>query len=445
MLKIGSIADLKIRKSDFWVFYLFLLFTTELWAFDLFGGNMRIYYLVNIALLCFMGYRFQRLINNYIMRNLLLFCGVLLISNLFSTNLKGSMAATISLILNITGAFIVYLILNSQKISSGKFIKALEDVLMISLLFGLFALLVFRFTGYRLAFTDVGKTQLSQFQIAGFRTEANTHGKLACFATAYCIPFILRGKADIKKKILFCTAVLTLVISPTRAATYALIAAVIVLLLFYVKEGQTNLVVQKIIIAFVIGVAIYIIFSSGIIKTGGYSLEKLQNFFVFGVSELKEDGSGGFRLEAISSGLKFWLQSPQTFLFGVGFGQTFAFLQAGEVFTRTGGTEFITLLSGAGIFTAIAWVNTIWCVYKSMSDAAHSLKYLGEDFLATLAESMMTIIVYILTIGFTSGTMYVPECWIGFGLAAYIHYLMKAVKEEKGKNEKDRSNYFKLQ
>lgn len=140
-------------------------------------------------------------------------------------------------------------------------------------------------------------------------------------------------------------------------------------------------------------------------------------------------------MEAISSGLKFWLQSPLTFLFGVGFGQTYAYLQAGEVFTRTGGTEFITLLSGTGVFTAAAWIITVWYTFKIMAGTAHSLKRDNEDFFATVAESMMTIIVYIFTIGFTSGTMYVPECWIAFGIAAYIHFWRKAFKAERGKNE----------
>ncbi|WP_294143728.1 O-antigen ligase [uncultured Clostridium sp.] len=432
MLDIVSFNDLKIRKSDFWVLYLFLLFTTELWAFTLFGGNMRIYYFVNFILFCCMGHGFKRLIDNCIMRNMLLFCGILLVSNIFSTDLKGSMAATVSLFLNVIGAFIIYLVLNSGKISFTKFMKYFDHVLLLCLLFGLFALALFRFTGYKLAFTEVGKTQLSQFQIAGFRTEANTHGKLACFAAAYSIPFMLRENANAEKKILFCASVLTLVISPTRAATYALLAAIIVLLIFYIREGQSNLVMKKIFVALMIGTVIYIFLSCKIIKIGGYSLEKLQNFFVFGASELREDGSGGFRLEAISSGLKFWLQSPLTFLFGVGFGQTYAYLQAGEVFTRTGGTEFITLLSGTGVFTAAAWIITIWCTFKLMAGTAHSLKRDNEDFFATVAESMMTIIVYIFTIGFTSGTMYVPECWIAFGIAAYIHFWRKAFMAEGG-------------
>jgi hypothetical protein len=425
-----GLRTIKISKGTLWTLYILIIFTTELFSFKLLGGSMRIYYLLNFFILLKFTPMFRKLFNNQITQKLIIFCIVLIAVNLFSINIIGSISASLSLMLNVIGAFVAFFILTTEKVSFEKFINSLEIALLINLLFGLFTLVLYQTTGIELGFTEVAKIQLSQFQIAGFRTEANTHGKLACFVVAYCIPFVINQQADKSKKWLFALAVITLVISPTRAATYALIVAIMVLVLGYLGNKKLDFLIKRFFIFIFIVLLVYSLFVFKIIDIGGYSLEKLNNFFVFSYAELNQDGSGGFRLESILEGLRLWSQNAETIFFGVGFGQTYSYLQLDQIYTRAGGTELITLLSGAGLITVLLWCNVVFSAIKQniynikLFEERNNLKY------KLLSESMLTVLVYIFTIGFTSGTMYVPECWLTFGLAAYLSVIAKNTKKE---------------
>lgn len=405
---------MKIRKNIIWKLYIWILFTTEIISFN-FIGNLRLYYLLTFFVLFLFCRILYRIIENKILNKLLLFLSFLIFTALLSSYTKGALASIISLGLNIATAFSVYLILTTKKLSEEEFLYTLENVLLFNVVYGLVSLIIYRISGFTIWGSSNSAIQLQGMQIAGLRTEANTHGKLCCYCVAYCIPFAILKKIDKRKKLLLVLSLITLIVSPTRSATYALLTAVILFLaylLYYRKGTKVIKLVMNVVILFGI---VMVLVNTQIIKIEGYSLTKLTNFFLTDIDSIKADGSGGFRFASFEAAMNLWKQNIKTVLFGFGYNQAIGTLQNGTVETVLSGVEAMGVLLGGGILSLTGYIFSYVYAIKCCLEKAKGV--ICEEKLQLY--SILTCLVLSFVLSFTSASMYVPETWVSFGLLAY--------------------------
>ena len=402
---------LKIKKDILWKIYYVIIFTTELISFR-FIGNLRLYYVVGLLYLFPFIPQFKKLIRNQVTGSLLLFIFVLFITSIFSSSFGGALSATISLSLNIITAFVTYFVLCNKKISVSDFFILLEKLMLLCIVFGLITWILSK-AGINITFNKVNSFQILNDQIAAFRTEANTHGKLCCYAVAYCVPFLLSKKMDIRKWILLIVSVLTLLISPTRSATYALLMASFIYSLILIKRGFSTRVIKAFLFAIVIVSAIPIVMNTGILSSAGYSMSKLNNFFFTNISDVGNDYSGSFRMESLYAALDIWTSNTKNMILGVGLNQAKVSLQNNSVNTVAAGVEIVGLLVSGGVVTVITW---LYVVYISIRKICRITNMNNNP----LLHSILICAFYIFIIEIISGDFYVPETWITFGVIACL-------------------------
>ena len=400
---------MKIKANVIWKIYYLIIFTTELISFE-FIGNLRLYYIVSLFYFFPFIRQGKKLVKNKVTNSLFLFISVLLFISLFSSSIGGSLSGVISLSLNIITAFVTYFVLCNKKLSLNDLFNTLEKIMLFCMIFGLITWVLSKF-GINITLNKINSFQILNDQIAAFRTEANTHGKLCCYAVAYCIPFLTFKKMNRRRWFITITAIATLLISPTRSATYAVILATGIFFAILIKRGKGNRIIKIFALAIVMIAAVPILMQSGLISTTGYSFSKLNNFFVT-FSEAKNDYSGSFRIESLYAAIDIWTSNLKTIIMGVGYNQAKVSLQGGKVDTVAAGTQIVGLLVSGGVLSIFAWISVIITTAKKV------VRVSANDNPITYA--MLVCFFYIIIIEFISADFFVPETWITFGVIAFL-------------------------
>lgn len=408
-----------IKKNILWKIYIILLFVTDTLSFKMFGGNMRYYYLLS-AIIVFMFIKcWNDIFNTKTYRTTILFLISLGVAAMLSHNISGATAAMISLTLNILSGASIYFILRSRRIEYDEFYNFLEKMFIFLVYSGLFMYIVYATMGINLGINNTGILQLTNSQIAGFRQEANAHGKLICYILSYCIPFLILGKVNKQIRILLVGCIATLIVSPTRSATYALLIAISFALVYYLRSRYAAKIFKSLIVV-IAGVFLFLYLTmNGIINLGEYSTIKLNNFFLTNIYDISKDGSGAFRIESLMAALDIWLQNKKTIMFGVGYNQTNVVLQNGTVNTVASGVEAIGLLAGGGLISFCTWLAMIIASLRSILTSISILRKKNIESQFPHVISLFVAVLYLFFIEFISGAFYVPETWITFGLIAF--------------------------
>jgi O-antigen ligase len=349
----------------------------------------------------------------------------LIISSLMSYSINAAFNSSLYLLLNMMGAFAVFLILLNKKVTLEQFQNLIYWILLVNVIFGLIQILLFKFTGISIGLGNNYNGQLTISQIPGFRAEANTHGKLVCFGILFCIPPMIRNFKQKKYRTLFMLLLLTSIISPTRSATYAMLIAVIVLMLWFIKQKLLSRMMTIMFGAFFgVGILVFMV-SSGLINVSGYSATKLDNFFLLNIDDLNNDGSSGFRLKSLTDAFDLWNESIKNRIIGVGYGQAYANVQ-GAGFIRIGGNDFTSILVGTGLIGVLAYLFLFIIQANVLKIGARSSLAKWHKI---FCEQLMFINIYFLVISFLSGCTQTPEIWMTFGISAYISFCNKYRKD----------------
>lgn len=383
--------------------------------FDVLGGTFRIYFACSLLIIFIL---IKWLSNVLCVNNLLIlviFLAYILFTAIFSDYMLGAVKSSLFLILNSLTAFATFTMIYSGVLTELKFAEVLRKLLVISIVFGLFQFVLYRFTGNGIGFSPTTATQqLSVGQIPGFRTEANTHGKLVAWSIIFSLPPIINGVNRSKYRNLLFLAVITLVISMTRSALYAMLITMLIMTLWYLwhKGVYSFFKIAPLVLALVL--VVWIFSSSGLFGDLNYSLHKLNNLFLLTADSLKSDGSASYRLSSLKTGIEIWGQSFSTKLFGVGYGQTWATLSGMIGETRTGATDIISILAGAGIIGLGLFVLLNLQTWKLVIKTIQ----ICSDNRRVFAEQILFCSIYGFCIGFFSGSIQNPEFWIAIGCSA---------------------------
>ena len=404
-----------VKRNILWKLYIVVLFTTELISFN-FYGNLRLYYIVNFFVLFLFSKLIGKALSKKVLFGLFLFVFSLLFTSVFSDSMVGSISSVISLNFNIMTAFTIYLILSQKKITINEFYDLIEKVFLVNVVYGILSLILYRAAGINISLNPGTAFQIKGFQIPGLRTEANTHGKLCCYAVAYCFPFLIMNRMDKQKKVLLSLALLTLIVSPTRSATYALLIAIFCFLIYLMARGYSGKVVKILFAIITVFGFVSVLISSGILKIEGYSLTKLNSFFITSKKAAMQDGSGVFRMESLMAAFDIWTQSFKTLLLGVGYNQAIVSLQNNTVKTVASGVEVMGLLVGGGLLSLLTLIIAVFIAIKAVCFMLNRATSHNQCVLS----SLFICLIFSFSMSCISGSFYVPETWMTFGIIAYF-------------------------
>ena len=414
---------MRIKRNILWKLYIVILFTTELISFNIYG-NLRLYYIVNVFVLFLFSRLIGKALSKKVLFSLILFVLSLLFTSVFSDSMIGSIRSVISLNFNIMIAFTIYLILSQKKITINEFYDLIEKVFLVNVVYGIVSLLLYRVAGINISLNPGTAFQIKGFQIPGLRTEANTHGKICCYAVAYCFPFLIMNRMDKQKKFLLYLSLLTLVVSPTRSATYALLIAIFCFLIYLMAKGYSGKVVKILFVILTVFGLASVLISSGIVKIEGYSLTKLNSFFITSKEAAMQDYSGAFRMESLMAAFDIWTQSLKTFLLGVGYNQAVVVLQNNTVKTVASGVEAMGLLVGGGLLSLLTLIIAVFTAIK----AVYFMLNRSTSRNQCVLSSLFICLIFSFSMSCISGSFYVPETWMTFGIIAYYsetYYLLE--------------------
>lgn len=408
-----------VKNRPYW-FYMGMIaapFFLEMVYFTILGGTFRIGFLCSCVIIFLWIKNLTEIMTAPNMRSLTIMFIYFLVTAFLSSYMSGAFKSTLFLILNAAIGYAVCILLVNEYFLLEEFEEILRIILFVCIAFGLIQYLIYRFSGIGIGFNTLqAQQQLAMGQIPGFRTEANTHGKLVCWTIIFCLPPIINCSKNAKQyKFLLVLSILTLALSMTRSASYGMIITIIVMLIWYTLQGRSNNSMRIILLGLVAVGVILVIISSGILGDSSYSLYKLQNMFITNVDEVKSDGSGSFRFDSFIAAYEIWNQSIKTRLFGVGYGQAWATIKGLATETRAGGNDIMSVLAGGGIIGEILF---IWTNIRTWKAAAIATK--GEHNI--FAEQMMFCAIYGFMICFFSGILQCPEYWISLGCIAALWY-----------------------
>ncbi len=149
----------------------------------------------------------------------------------------------------------------------------------------------------------------------------------------------------------------------------------------------------KYIIAFgVIGVLVVTIVTNFLIDADSYSAAKLNNFFITSLKEASNDGSGSFRLESFKAAYEIWTESLKTTLFGVGYGQAYASLQGGTIYTIVGGNDVMSMLTSIGFF---GYLSFLFIYFKVIRLCLRIRRIMSKDQQISIWTEKVIFLIYL--------------------------------------------------
>lgn len=392
-------------------------FVLELVYFNIMGGTFRIGFFCSLIVIVLWSKVLINVISISNIRILIILFIYMLCSSFMSTQTIEAIKSSLFLILNSMIGFAACILLCIDMYSEHEMSELIRKIITICIAFGLIQYIVYRFTGVALGInTSSAMMQLSVGQIPGFRTEANTHGKLICWAVIFCLPPIINKAANSQKyKNLMIISLINLVLSMTRSATYAVVLTLSIMIIWYTFTGRADKSWRIILLGIVALGVILVVLNSGMLEGSSYSLYKLQNLFLTNVSDITNDASGNFRFNSFTTAFEMWNQSWKTRLVGVGYGQTWSTILGVDTETRMGGSDIMSILAGIGLIGELLFVLLNYRNWKLASNLALTTK-------SIFAEQMLFCGIYGFFICFFSGILACPEFWICVGCTAGIYY-----------------------
>lgn len=405
-----------VRNRSYWFYFGMIAapFFLEMVYFTILDGTFRIGFFCSCIIILIWVKCLTEIMAAPNMISMTIWFMYLLATSFLSTSMSGAFKSTLFLILNSAIGYAVCILLVNDVFLIEEFEEILRIILFICIAFGLIQYVIYKFSGIGIGINSLqAQHQLALGQIPGFRVEANTHGKLVCWTIIFCLPPITNSAKNAKQyRILLILSILTLALSMTRSAFYAMIITIIVMLMWYTLQGRGNNSMRIILLGSVAAGAILVILSSGILDDS-YSLYKLQNMFITNVDEIKSDGSGGFRFNSFITAFEIWNQSLKTRLFGVGYGQAWATIKGLATETRAGGNDIMSILAGGGIIGEILFIITNICTWKVAVIAVNDRNNI-------FAEQIFFCSIYGFLICFFSGILQCPEYFLCIGCAAAL-------------------------
>lgn len=407
-----------VKNNEKVVFFAIILswLTLEVVYFNLFGGTFRISFLCSLLMIViFIPALAKTVLYSNLKWVLLLFLYMFAMA-IFSENIVGAVKSSFYLMLNAGVAFVAFVFIYTGKIDEYEFPELLRKAVTFCVIFGLFQWLVYRGTGIVISLDPASATgQLKIGQIPGFRTEANVHGKMICWAIVFSLPPVFYGVNKKKYRRLLILALTTLALSMTRSALYAMIITIIFMILWYLKKRRKNIVIKIALGVILVFSAILLVLASGILGDS-YSLYKIQNMFLTSVDDIKSDGSAGFRYQSFTVALDIWNQSWKNRIIGVGYGQTWASLQGVLGETRAGGCDILAVLAGTGIIGLLIFM--MFNVRSWVQDA--DIWHTNEVEIKVFSEQLLFCGIFGFCICIFSGILQCPEYWVILGCSAAI-------------------------
>jgi hypothetical protein len=406
------------NRRLFYNLILFAWFTLELVYFNIMGGTFRIGFLCSIVALFIFIPSVAKIFQAPNLRWMFAFLLYMMVSSCFSSYLGGALKSSLFLTLNASVAFVSCILIVTNCFNEYEFLEIIRKIILFCIVFGLVQWLIYKVSGIGIGVsTSIVVNQLSIGQIPSLRTEANTHGKLVCWAIIFSIPPIVNKYKEEKYRILLILSLVTLALSMTRSATYSMIISIVIMMIWYLIHGKATKVVNIVMIAIVAVGCLIVITNSGLLGESSYSLYKINNLFLTNVDEVKNDGSGGFRYNSFITAFEIWNQSWKTRLIGVGYGQTWANIKglAGE--GRAGATDIMSILAGTGIIGLILFM--IFNVSSWIQSGRNSSSQIIEK--KVFSEQMLFCSIYGFGICIFSGILQCPEYWLSIGCSAAFY------------------------
>lgn len=403
----------KLRKTDFYALFLITLLIGEFYYISIYSGYVRLYHLLAILIVLFFITSVYRLLNSSVFLAILAFILVNSIAIFFSDSPSEAALSFLSFLIYLIIAIAVALIMIRNKITIARFMNITLVLTIISVIWGVIQILVFKISGISLALSEAQDTQIQIGFGPAFRQEANGFGKFLIFPFLLFLPSMLKNPKSKKLKVAFLIMGLGIIMNFTRTAIIGIGVAFLFAIWWYSKQGMFSLLMKRTVKIFMgVFLAIMIVFLSPI-TISDYGKYKIEN--LFNAEETIEGESSKYRLETMQTVLETTLADNKRILIGNGWGQTYVVIR--EQLVQAGGADWVNILGYSGVSGLIFYFIyslTIFFVFVK------ALFQRGNDEYSNFVEGMLLAYVGLFTTSLLSGFMIYPEYWIVVGVSIYI-------------------------
>lgn len=413
--------NLKIRKSAIYEIIIIMAFVSELLYWNISGSTVRMYFIMYILIMCLFVKNVNHVFSNKLLSILILYYVLLFLSSMLSADFVSAFKSSVFYILNTLFAIVVYLMFRNKKMSFDGINKTIYIACMICVCEGLMQYLIYKVGGIAIG-SPAGMKQIAEGQISGLFTEANIHGKLVCWSIVWFFPVLLQEKKTrTRKKYIYLLILdgITLLISPTRAAMYAVIVTLFCAVFLYIKEKKSMQLLKYLIPILLIVLISITLVSFGYIQLGSGAQKKFANFLLTNVSDVINDGSGAFRYGTILNSLTVWTSSYKNFMVGVGSGQLYSTIASYT--SNLTGNDFMTITTSTGVLGLICFLSMLSVAFSVTKRDKHE----GKEVSGVKQQILFSLIFTVVMFVFSSFSK-TPMCWLAIGIAAFL-------KEQKGR------------
>lgn len=412
------------RKNIIFYFYVVVLLTTEFYYIEIWGGTLRIYHFASIFIVVLLSKYFFELFRSPVFINLFLFFLVNLLAALYANDPFDSFKSLGLLVLNISICVATALIIISRKMKVRHFVYISIAVGVLGVFVGVSQILIYKFFGINLGFSESQAGQIAAGFSSGFRTEANTFAKYLNCVFLLGFPSFINRENTSRAIPLLGLLTIGMFLSFTRSALYGLSATLTISYIIYVLSRKGKVVSRKVLFMMSVGLLCFILYAANSSQFNLYATHKIETFF--NLKEIFHGESSGFRL--MSQGVLWdsFVKNYKTIFLGNGWGQV-RFFDLGREW-QAGAAEIITALGYGGIFSGLFFfsfqVAAIFSTFKFLQMNKNSPEF-------RCYEGVFLSLIGLFVTGYINGSLNAPEYWMIYGLGIGINVSMKFNKCKK--------------
>lgn len=411
-LGLAGLLSAFMLRNRFYSIFLVILLTTEFYYIQVGSGVARAYHFLAVLVVILLARHIPRILSSRLFIALMVFVGINLCAIILSGAPERAMASFLAFCANVAVAMAVALILLTRRIELATFKKLILALTLISILWGLIQIVVFRFTGIALGLTPDQTAQVAAGFGPAFRSEANTFGKFMVLPFMLFLPEYIEYQRVRHINWIYIAFIIGIIMNFTRSSIYGMGITFLFIFIWYAQNNKLVLLTTrsiKIIVAIALCVILMI---SGILRVSEYAQHKLVN--LFDQEEILEGGSSGYRMDMMRLILSDTMSDSKKIVIGNGWAQNQYYYHGSAV--KAGGGDMVTLLGYAGGLGVAAYLLYMFMAAKSAAKASRA----SDQDLCSLAEGVLFALVGIFCTGQMAGYLITPEYWLLIGLALYI-------------------------
>ena len=417
-------------KFPIYLLILSIIFTEFYWI-EVLEGYLKPFHIISVLLfLVYTIFYLRVLRRSKITWLLIAFIFINIICALLSENKMDSLRSFILPLILISIAINTAVALSTNRIYPDSLRKVILYGSLFAVFFGILQMLGYSFFDMLLTLTNRQDYQVALAKRSpSFFTEAVTFGKFLSFPFFLLLPFAFDKESKTAKSLKISVTVLLIgiIINMTRSAMIG-IGITLILYFFYLLRRESLSRNLGIFLGTAAMMLILLPFVIGITRVVG-SYDKL--IYVFQsltnpATTIMEDGSVRFRKAGFEETFKGTLESPSTFLWGRGWGQSSIYIS--NIRRDVGGNLFMNIAYYSGIFALLLFLAVC---YRILNVLFHFSKNRDNKNRYLFAEGLLLSFICMLIISQLASMWIAPEFWLVIGCAIFLEISENELKNNR--------------